>query len=323
LITRLLIGQLPEWARRDHPVLRYELGETARPALRRRLARALVVVIGGALFLIVGYVIATGTLTRPAGQTIVESINNVLYFPLIALQVILELAAFVMTSDYIGGQIRRQNWDNLRATAQGARLAMRARWLSVFYRLGGLIGVIVAARVVLIALILWDLTAFQGRYLDLLINGIVPEVPLVGAILLQSFLMTAALLLPLTSVGFGAALGLLVSAYVNGRTYATLIQFVALLVRVVLTAGLLLVADRALSGAQLGVTDVGAWFLMGGLGTLGDWGLAFLHLGQFSEVWATVPYGIFLGLGMLIFALAQAALADRVLALAVSRAQRE
>jgi hypothetical protein len=200
---------------------------------------------------------------------------------------------------------------------------MRARWLSVFYRLGGLIGVIVAARVVLIALILWDLTAFQGRYLDLLINGIIPEVPLIAAILLESFLMTAALLLPLTSVGFGAALGLLVSAYVNGRTYATLIQFVALLVRVLLTVGLLLVADRALSGGELGLTDVGAWFLMGGLGMLGDWGLAFLHLGQFSEVWATVPYGIFLGLGMLIFALAQAALADRVLALAVSRAQRE
>ena len=92
-------------------------------------------------------------------------------------------------------------------------------------------------RALLIGLMLWELTAFQGRYLDLLINGIVPDVPLVAAVLLVSFTMTAALLLPLTTVGMDAAIGLLVSALVQQRTYSTLLQAVLIFVRVVVTGG--------------------------------------------------------------------------------------
>ena len=56
---------------------------------------------------------------------------------------------------------------------------------------------------------------------------------------------------------------------------------------------------------------------------VGDWGLAFLYLGFYGEIWANVPYGVFLGLALVIFALLQAAFADQVLVFAVRRAQRK
>ncbi|MBE0690222.1 MAG: hypothetical protein IH587_08905, partial [Anaerolineae bacterium] len=61
--------------------------------------------------------------------------------------------------------------------------------------------------------------------------------------------------------------------------------------------------------------------LMFFFGALGDWGLYFLHLSSFGEVWAIVPYGIFLGLALMLFALVQAFLADRLLLWAIDRAQ--
>jgi hypothetical protein len=172
-------------------------------------------------------------------------------------------------------------------------------------------------------LMLWELTAFQGRYLDLLINGIVPDVPLVAAVLLVSFTMTAALLLPLTSVGLDASIGLLISALVQQRTYSTLLQAVFIFVRVILTALLLLGATLFLQGQVLQSADAAAWGVMALYGAIGDWGLAFLHLGRNSEIWATIPYGIMLGLALLLFALVQAAVADRLLLLAVRQAQKK
>ena len=62
---------------------------------------------------------------------------------------------------------------------------------------------------------------------------------------------------------------------------------------------------------------------MAGYSAVGDWGLALLHLGRNSEIWATIPYGIFIGLALLVFALIQAAVADRLLLLAVRQAQKK
>jgi hypothetical protein len=323
-LVHLFIGQLPAWARRDHPVLRQELGTTAvRVSWQRRYGRALGAVVGGGVLLLIGYLIATGLLQRSAGQTPVEVVNAVLFWPLLVIQLLLSVAGLTSTSNFVSDEMRRQNWDNLRATEHGAEMSMRARWVAVFYRLRGLLGVVLIARAILIGLMLWELTAFQGRYLDLLINGIVPDVPLVAAVLLVSFTMTAALLLPLTTVGFDAAVGLLVSALVQQRTYSTLIQAILIFARLVVTAGLLIGATLFLQGQFLQSSDVGAWILMVGYGVIGDWGLAFLHLGRSSEIWATIPYGIFLGLALLVFALAQAAVADRLLIFAVRQAQKK
>jgi hypothetical protein len=62
--------------------------------------------------------------------------------------------------------------------------------------------------------------------------------------------------------------------------------------------------------------------LIGGFASLGDWGLAFLNLGFFGEIWATIPYGIFLGLALLIFSLIQAALTDLIIGFSIRAAER-
>jgi hypothetical protein len=322
MMMRRLTAQLPIWARPEHPVLRYEIGKGARPRTASRYLRALggVLLVGG--LLLMGYLIATGLLRTPPGQTPTDALNGVLYFPVLALQLILSISAVTTTSGIVGDEQRRQNWDNLRATPAGAELAMRARWVSVFWRMRGLLILVIVLRIVLIVGILWDLTGFQGRYLDLLINGIVPELSLVVAVLLLSFLMTAALLLPITGVGFDGAAGLLIAALFPGRASGVLAQILYILARVGLTLGLSLLAVRVLEGALL-IGDVGAWASVFANGALGDWGLSFLYLGRYGEIWAIIPFGVLMGLALLVFALVQAALADAVLGLAVRRAQRK
>jgi hypothetical protein len=146
-------------------------------------------------------------------------------------------------------------------------------------------------------------------------------VPLALAILLLAFMLTAALLLPLTGMGLDASLGLLVSSLVQQRTYSTLLQVMLILLRIGITVSLMLLVSQFTLG-QLAISDAGAWTLMFAYGAGGDWGLSFLYLGRFGEIWATVPYGIFLGLALIAFALVQSVLADRILLLAVRRAQR-
>ena len=115
----------------------------ARP-WRARYARALGVVLGGGVLLLIGVLIATNLLRRPAGQTPVELINAVVFWPLLVLQLILSVAALTSTSNFVSDEMRRQNWDNLRATEHGAEMSMRARWVAVFYRLRGLVGLVLA-----------------------------------------------------------------------------------------------------------------------------------------------------------------------------------
>jgi hypothetical protein len=315
-------GQFPAWARRDHPVLRYELGRRPPLSRRARLLRAFINVVIVGVLVLVGVLVATNLGTQPAGQNPTETLNAVLYIPLLVIQAILRVAAVAQTSGAVGEERRRQNWDNLRATPTGAELALRARWAAVFYRWRLTLALLLLARAVLIGAILWDLMAFQGRYLDLLINGITPELSLVVAVLLMSFLMTAALLLPLTAVGFDAAVGLLISAWFPGRTFNTLAQALYILLRLGLIIGLGVLARSFLEGGLQGVSDVGAWLIVGANGAVGDWGLSFLYLGRYGEIWAIIPFGIFLGLALMLFSLLQAAVTDGVLALAVRQAQR-
>jgi hypothetical protein len=127
-----LSGQLPTWARPSHPVLRYELGKVQRASRRVRLLRAFGVVMLGLLLVVGGYLAATGLLARPAGQSLTEIANAILFWPLLVIQVILRIGALMFTSNAVSDEVRRQNWDNLRATTAGAELALRARWAVVF-----------------------------------------------------------------------------------------------------------------------------------------------------------------------------------------------
>lgn len=326
-----ILGPLPIWARRDHPMLRYELRGNGKAPRRWLLLLGAGVV--GCLLLAAGYVIATELLSRPLSPNLTESVNRVLYAPILLLQVILGISALSISIGTIGEIVRRQQWDTLRVTENGAGLTLRTRWASVFYRVRPLLTVIIVLRLLLVVGILWDLTAFQGQYLDLLMSGIVPQmsipVPIgqppldlgvVAGIMLLAFMLTAAVLLPLTSVGFDAAAGLFLSTLFKQRTYNALVQFGLLLLRLFVTGALIYAGFRFISG-QLTLPDGLAFGLMFSFGALGDWGLYFLHLSSFGEVWAIVPYGIFLGLALMLFALVQAFLADRLLLWAIHRAQ--
>ncbi|MCL4247329.1 MAG: hypothetical protein KJ065_04165 [Anaerolineae bacterium] len=326
-----ILGPLPAWARRDHPMLRYELRGGGKA--NRRWLLLLGAGVLACLLLALGYIIATELLARPLSPNLTESINRVLYAPLLVLQILLGITALSISIGAIGEIIRRQQWDTLRVTEDGAGLTLRTRWAAVFYRVRPLLAIIVGLRLLLILGILWDLTAFQGQYLDLLISGIVPQmsipVPIgqpsldlgvVAGIMLLAFMLTAAVLLPLTSVGFDAAAGLFLSTVFRQRAYNALVQFGLLLLRLLMIGVLLFAGFRFLSG-QSTVPDGLSFGVMFLFGALGDWGLYFLHLSSFGEVWAIVPYGIFLGLALLLFALVQAFLADRLLLWAIRRAQ--
>jgi hypothetical protein len=319
------IGPLPAWAKREHPFLRYEL----RSAGGRRwlLVAGL---LGLLLLLAIGVLVATQVFNQPLSPNLTETVNRVLYVPLLVLQVLLMLAAFTMATGAIGDLIRQQRWDNLRATEGGTTLALQTRWAAIFYRLRLLLTLIVGARLLLVLGILWDLTAFQGQYLDLLISGITPQLSIpvspdldlgvAAAVLLLSFMLTAGVLLPLTTVAFDAALGLLLSTFVRQRTYSILLQLGVLLVRAVVMVGIGLLTVRFLQG-QTQVADGLSFALMAAFGAFVDWGLYFLHLGSFGEVWAVVPFGVLLGVALLLVALAQGFLANRMLLWAIQRAQ--
>lgn len=316
-----LSAQLPMWARTDHPVLRYELGRAQRVSRRTRYLR----IAGYAALLVIllwgGYAIATSFFQNAAGQNLTESLSAVVFWPTLLVQVILQIAALTLTVNMVSEQKRRQTWDNVRATEDGAAVSLRARWALVFYRLRPLLAFVLLVRLLMIGGILVDLTAFQGRYIDLLINGVTPAVPPLVAALLLAFLMTASLLLPLTSVGLAAALGLLVSVNFQQRVYSVLTQ-VVLIVFLLLVTVLLTVGATQFVRGELTLSDGSALALMGSFAAVGDWGMSYLHLGFYSEIWATVPYAIFLGIALLIFAMAQSALAEWLLALAIRRAER-
>lgn len=319
---RRLAAALPAWARPDHPLLRHELARASRLTGRARLARGAWLALLMLALLAGGALVATNLLRQPAGLSLTESAAAVLYWPLLAAQVALHLAALALAGGAISAARRRQTWDSLRATAGGAELALRAQWALVYYRLRGPLGAVLLLRALLIGGALFDLTAFQGRYLDLLSSGIVPPVSLAAAALLLACALAASLLLPLTSVGFDAALGLWAGAVFQARAYVTLAQAGLALARLALTAALAAAASAFVAGGLPALPDPAAWALLLAFGAAGDQGLAFLNLGLLGEVWAVVPYGILLGPALLLLALAQAAGSDWALARAIRRAER-
>lgn len=324
-MMRLLSAQLPFWARPGNPVLRYELGKAQRSSARTRYLRALTIVIIGILVLLIGYVSAVEEVAPETLDTLplTEAMLTVLYWPVLVMQIVLVVGAITLTANTVDDEKRRQTWDNLRATESGAAMAFRARWASVFYRLRGLLGVVLAARVVFIFGILYDLTAFRGGYLDRLINGIRPELSTPIAVILLSFFMASTLLLPLTGVGLDAALGLLCSTLVKQRTYNVIVQILLILLRV---GGILalVVGVRQFYAGELAAfgSESGYWALMSANGIIGDWGLRFLQLGSYSQLWAALPFGIFLSVVLMFGSLLQALFADVVLSVAIRRAEK-
>ncbi|MCB9453359.1 MAG: hypothetical protein H6672_18155 [Anaerolineaceae bacterium] len=318
-----LTGPLPEWIRADSPFVRYELAALHRSAHRNRRRLQMVGIVGVIILSFwAGYIVATGFFQHEPGYNLTESLRAILFWPVLLAQVVAQISVLLLTVSMVSEQQHRQAWDDLRGTANGVRMSMRARWAVVlFYRLRWPLLVIYAARVLMILGLLYDLTAFQGHYLDLLLNGVMPTVTPVVAVLLLVLLMAAALLLPLTSLGLDAAVGLLLATRVQQRTYSTLAQIIMVLFRLALVALIVWGATQFVAG-RVQIDAGQGWLLLAAFGAMGDWSLSFLHLSFMGSLWLVVPYSLLLGAAFLLFALAQAALIDVVFAFAVRRAER-
>ncbi|NWF67503.1 MAG: hypothetical protein HXY40_00315 [Chloroflexi bacterium] len=324
-MIRLL--NLPEWARPDNPVLRYVLGSQPPITRRARMVRFFLLTLAGIVLIFFGYMLATNMFQVPPGQHATDTLLNILFWPTIIIQVIVSIGALGLTASAISEEQRRQTWDSLRSTRSGITLALRARWIAVFYRMRGLLALLMLVRVILIVGILVDLTAFRGGYLDRIINNITPDVDSVVGVVLLSFWMSAALLLPIVALGFDAALGLLISTFAQGRGASVITQVVLALLRLAVVGALLLLMAQFLQNgltapAGTPLTQPLDWLLTAAYAVFGDWGLYFLEMENNGTMWATVPYGILIGVVMLAACFVLALLTDLLIAWAVRRAER-
>jgi len=321
MIKRLL-GELPAWAQSDHPMLRYELQKQPQAqTMTNRLMRIVRYALPIALLVFGGYLYATNGLLEPAGINETESIWRILYFPLLIVQILLSIVALSIGIGAIDGERRRQTWDNLRATEVGASIIIRTRWVSVFYRLQSWLVFLVVGRMILTGAILIELTSHRGGYLDLITANITPEIPVILGIVILGATMTANFLLPFTGIGFDVALGLLVSVRIRNRSYAGIIQALIIMARIGVTLFLLFAMTAFLQGT-LDIPDSLAWLLMFGFSSATDWGVLTMQFSLLGELWALIPYAVFVGVALLGLGLLQSLATDFLLGLATRVAER-
>lgn len=313
-----ILNQLPKDGQPNAPALRYVMGNYAK---RARQILWLQLVVGIALVIGVG-VIGGGLLSQDQGLPASTILMNALYPAAVFGQVLMSIFMLMMTMGVINEEKRRQTWDNLRATDSGAKITLNARWFAaVFYRLFWLLVIIYGVRLLLIGVLLYDLTAFSGDYLALISGGTVqPLLPVEAIIILTAFSLTASFVLPLTGLGLDAAVGILLATFVHHRVWIALTQVVLSIARIVTVIGLFLLMQNLIDPNNASEPFL-MWLSMVGFGGFGDWGLRFLNLPSYSELWANVPFGIFVGVGMLLIAVIQAALTGGLLSWAAHRAQ--
>lgn len=313
-MIRWFTTQLPEWAQPEHPILKYELSRLQQfGTWRTRFLQFLVVAV---VLGIGGYVYANYIYQSSARGNITDLAWRTIYYPTLMIQVIVWIVALSLGVNSVGQERRKQTWDNLRATEVGAALTLRTRWVAILYRLRGAILAILLVRGVLLIGILYDLTAFRGGYLDMLTANITPEMPAWIGVILLAIIMTVSLLLPITMIGFSAAVGVLLSVMMKNRTYVGTAQVIFTTIQIFAVIALLVGVSQFFQGT-LEIPNSSALALVSGYSAFGDWGLLLMQLGSAGEIWLILPYGIFIGLGLLVLMLFQALLTDGLLGMAV------
>jgi hypothetical protein len=314
-MLKFLISQLPDWARPNHPILQYELAPLKQ--VESRKTRFLKILILALILGLGGYLYATTIYVSPTQNNITDLAWRTLYFPTLLIQVITSILALSLGISSVGQERHNRTWDNLRATEIGAELTLRTRWIAILYRLRAPIIAILLVRVVLLIGLLYDITAFGGLYPEMLTQNLTPIVAdaRIGLVVLV-FIMTATMLLPITMIASSAGIGLLISVGIKNRTYSATLQAILILIQLLVTIGLLIALSQFLLG-QLDLTGSALFTLFMGYSSFGDWGLLFLQLGSVGEIWAIVPYGIFIGIGLVVLMLIQSAVTDGMLWLAV------
>jgi hypothetical protein len=369
MIQRFIQQQLPSFAQTAHPVMRYTLlreGRKIRPNLR--VLRMLMMALFLTILIFFGYSVATQFGTRPLDEitnfsdngfggllSILDRVYLILFWPLVLIQIGMRLGAFAATTGTITQESSRGTWETLKLTTDGAGLALRTRWFSVFYQLRYLLFLVVALRVFFVIVALADFVTFNGQYINLALTGSVPlgSDPAASTIALSlnntlfgivciALQFVAALIAPFTVLAFDAALGTLLGVMVRGRWMGILSQILILLLRLVISGVALMVGAWALnfslffsspgvisstSGATIIASSslrdafVGFPGIFVGL-VEGDLGLTLLFMSNASQRIYTINYGILIGIAALLYFLLQALLAKLMLGLAVRLANR-
>jgi hypothetical protein len=266
-----------------------------------------------------GFGIALLMLRQFPGRDITESILAGVFWPVLLLQIIASVVAHALTVNTVNDHIRRQTWEQIRASQRGVELTLRLQWMHVFYRLRRILIVLAAVRLMLVLSILRDLGIMRFEFF---VSGAIPHMPLMVSVLLLAVGLAASILLPLTGIGLDAAVGLCVSTIFRHRVYTAIAQVVLAAVRFMVVA-VLIVGIAQFSRGEWTLSGGVAFLLILAFAGVGDWGLLLLNLDFLTEMWAAIPYGVFLGLAVLVFAFVQALLTDRILSFTIYRADRQ
>ena len=305
---------LPAWAQPDHPLLQYE-----RSRFRKQggwtgfIAQLslLTILLGGAAAAYAALVL------RPAGAAnLTRLFWQSVYHPTLVLQLLAMLMALTLGASAVGGERSRKTWDNLRVTEFGAGLALRARWAGILYRLRAPIALILLVRLLLIAGILYDLTAFGGLYPEILGAQAQPPLPEWRLdLLLIALAATAVVLLPILQIAAVAAFGILVSVAVRERIYALIIQMLVAALQLAFAAAGALAISQMIQRDARSASDW-SYALFYGFSAFGDWGLLQAQLSSLGEIWHRVPFGTTFSLGLMMLVLALGLAADGMMWLA-------
>lgn len=306
---------LPAWARPEHPILQYALAHSKQPASRRmRFAQLLLIAL---MFGVPGYLYAAYIHVSPTQDSISDLAWRGLYFPTLLAQAATAAAALSLGIGAVGQERSRHTWDPLRATAVGASLTLRTRWIAILYRLRAPILAILLARLILLAGILYDLAAFGGLYAAILSRNITPAlVDWRIGLLAVSLIIAVNVLLPFTMIAAFAGFGILISVIVKDRAYILTARVMLVLAQIALAVGMLLAVSQVFRGS-IELPDGLLFVLFLGYSSFGDWGLLFAQLGSLGEIWSLVPYGVFISVGLMFLTLIQSAVTDGILRLAV------
>jgi hypothetical protein len=318
MIANFFYGQLPQWARPSHPMMRYILGQQSLTRSRQALRLVLMLIIALA---VVGLAYAA---TLQTSQSANPSYREFMYYPLVGTTLLMQILGLAITTNSIALERQKGTWDSLQITLVGAPTSIRARWFSVFYRLRWLLLALVVGRLGYLALLMRDMTDFEGRAIDVRIIGIAPEVSLEVAVFLLAALMTAAILQPFVALAFDAGLGMLVATLTQRRAVGILTTVTLMGLRVGITLAALFYGNRIIGplGTTSNIIEISsdqAWLRTLLLVTQGDLSLRILNLETLGNLWADLENGIYLGGIVLALVVAQAVIANGMVLFAAWR----
>lgn len=326
-ISKFGARQIPYWAHPTHPVMRTILGRAKDAMWRRRLLQLILWLALGGAAVAAGSFIASDQTTNES-----PTLNEILYWPLIAGQTLAMVLAIFMTANAVSVERQKQTWDSLKLSLVGVSLTLRARWAAVFYRLAPLLLIITVGRAIYIGVLLDDITEFQGRALDLRISGITPAVSLDVTLIIMALSMTALLIQPFVAVALAAAIGLLMSVFTRTRGVVILGLLLMIGLRLGLTAVGIVAGDAVFfnvgDGVKPELADLAennnpeAWARLIFSSSEGDQMLNLMHLDTLGQIWTDLDYGIYIGAAMLGVVLLQAIIANAAVLFAAWAATR-